>query len=57
MRLTYFFKVHLVIFERERQSEPGRGREKGREWIPSRLYTVSTEPGAGLKLTNHEIMI
>ena len=43
----------------------GRGREQGREReresqaeriprIPSRLCAVSTEPDAGLKLTNHE---
>ena len=34
----------------------GRGRERGRERIPSRLHTVSTEPDVGLDLTNHEIM-
>ena len=34
----------------------GRGREKGREKIPSRLCTVSAEPEAELKLTNREIM-
>ena len=27
-----------------------------RERIPSRLRTVSTEPGMGLELTDHEIM-
>ena len=30
--------------------------EKEREKIPSRLFTVSTKPNAGLKPTNHEIM-
>ena len=34
----------------------GRGRERGRERIPSRLLTVSAEPDAGLQLTNREIM-
>ena len=35
-----------------------KGRaERGRERIPIRLCTVSTEPDAGLKLTNHEIMM
>ena len=33
-----------------------RERERGRERIPSRLYTVSVEPDAGLELTNCEIM-
>ena len=36
----YFFK--FIYFERDRDRE--RGRERGRERIPSRLYTVSTEP-------------
>ena len=31
-------------------------REKERQRIPSRLYTVSTEPNAGLDPTNYEIM-
>ena len=34
----------------------GRDREGGRERIPSRLHTASTEPNVGLKLTNREIM-
>ena len=34
----------------------GRSRERGKERIPSRLHTVSTEPDVGLELTNHEIM-
>ena len=34
----------------------GRGRETGRERIPSRLHAVSTEPEAGLELMNHEIV-
>ena len=33
-----------------------RERKKKRKRIPSRLYTVSREPEAGLKLTDHEIM-
>ena len=36
--------------------EYGRGRERGRERIPSKLCTVSTEPSEGLYITNHEIM-
>ena len=34
----------------------GAEREGERERIPSRLHTDSTEPEAGLELTNHEIM-
>ena len=52
--------LSLFIFERkrkrERESKQRRDREKGRESIPSRLHTVSTEPSAGLELTNHKIM-
>ena len=36
--------------------ELGRGRQRGRERIPSRFYTVSREPDAGLELTICEIM-
>ena len=32
------------------------GRERGRERIPGRLCTVSTEPDVGLEFMNHEIM-
>ena len=34
----------------------GRGRETGKERIPSKFHTVNTEPDAGLTLTNLEIM-
>ena len=34
-----------------REHELGRGRERGRERIPSRLRAVSTEPNTGLTLT------
>ena len=36
--------------------EQGRGRETGRDRIPSRLLSVNAERDAGLNLTNHEIM-
>ena len=42
--------------EHTHASREGTERERGRERIPSRLYTVSTEQDAGLDLTNHEIM-
>ena len=38
------------------EREQGRGREKGRERIQSRLHAVGAEPDAGLELTNHKIM-
>ena len=46
----------LFLREGERKREQGRGRERRRERIPSRLHAVSTEPDAGLKLTHSEIM-
>ena len=45
-----FFEVYLFTLERQRQSEWGRGRERGRKRIPSRSCTVSTEPNVGLSL-------
>ena len=53
--LGNFFNVYLFL--RESESKHGRGRERGRERIPSRLCTVSSEPDVGLKLINYEIMI
>ena len=51
-----FLKILLSLFIlRDRHSTSG-GKEKGRERIPSRLHIVSTEPDAGLELTNREIM-
>ena len=38
------------------ECEQGRGRETGRDRIPSRLRTISAVPDAGLQLTNHETM-
>ena len=37
--------------------ELGRGRQRGRERIPNRLHTVSSEPDMGLDPLYHEIMI
>ena len=46
--------------EREREqtcrSRGGTERERGRQRIPSRFYTVSVEPDKGLDPMNHEIM-
>ena len=41
---------------REGEREQGRGRERGREKMPNKLGTVSTEPDMGLDLTKHGIM-
>ena len=50
----YFILIFLVFiyFERERV---GRGAERGRQRIASRLCAVSAEPNAGLSPTNCEI--
>ena len=48
--------VHLFLREGERESKRETGRERGQERIPSGLFTVSTEPSVGLKLTNCESM-
>ena len=60
---TFFVKFIDLFWERERErereSEPewGRGEtEREREKIPSRLYTVSTQPDTGLELTNCEMV-
>ena len=34
----------------------GRGVEKRRDRIPSRLLAIHTEPGAGLELLNPEML-
>ena len=36
--------------------EQRKGRERGRERIPSRLLAVCAEPNPGLDLTNPEVM-
>ena len=38
--------------ERAHTHKQGRVRERGRERVPSRLRIVSTQPDAGLELTN-----
>ena len=49
----FFFLSLFIYFEKER--ELGRGRERGRERIQSRLHAVSAEPGARLELMNREM--
>ena len=55
---TYFFsKVYLFVLRETETVGVGEGqRERGRERIPSRLHTTSTEPDVGFELTNREIM-
>ena len=48
--------MFIYLFLSEKESKQGKGRERGRERIPSRLHAVSTEPDAGLKLMNCEII-
>ena len=45
----------FLYFERERQSTSWRGSERRRDRVPRRLRSISTEPDAGLELTNGEI--
>ena len=52
MLTFFFFYVYLCV----REKESKRGRDRGRQRIPCRLCTISTEPGAGLKSTNHELV-
>ena len=42
-KFIYLFCVCERERERERESFYGRGRERGRERIPSRPFTISTE--------------
>ena len=53
-----FLLMFIYLFgERESMCKQGRGRERwDRDTIPGRFCTVSTEPSAGLDVTNHEIM-
>ena len=58
-----FFLVYLFILrdrgvrgKRERESREGAEREGERESQAGSWLAVSTEPDAGLKLRNHEIM-
>ena len=56
-----FFKSLFIYFEREKGREREcmhewmRGKETGRERIPSRLHAVSTGPSMGLDPPNYEI--
>ena len=50
--------MHLkhFIFERVREHEQGKGRERGRQRGPSRIRAVSAEPDEELELKNRDIM-
>ena len=53
-----FFLMFLFLKEKDRV-QVGRGREREGDTeseVGSKLRAVSTEPYAGLELTNHEIM-
>ena len=47
--LCFVVFLRVIYFQRGGR-EWGKGRERGRQRIPSRLCTVSTEPDAGLGL-------
>ena len=55
--LSFFFFNFLSLFILRKRMRRVRAERGGRERIPSRLHTVSTEPNAGLELTNREIMM
>ena len=55
----FFFNVYFYFWDRERQSMNGGGSEREGDTeseIGSRLWVVSTEPNAGLELTDRETM-
>ena len=57
----FFCNVFIYFWDRERQSmsRGGAGREREEDTEPevgSRLWAVSTEPDAGLELTDYEII-
>ena len=60
--MMFFFFYVYSFFEREREHKLGRNswggadREGDRIQTGSRLSAVSTEPDAGLELTNREIV-
>ena len=55
--LLLFFNVYLFLREKETEHKKGRDREGDTEpEAGSRLRAVSTEPDAGLEITNREIM-
>ena len=57
LKKNYFLNAYLFLRERQSESRGGAEREGDTESeAGSRLRAVSTEPDAGLKPTNHEIM-
>ena len=48
--------MFIYLFLRETEHEQGRGKQRERESIPSKLLTVSTEPGVGLDPVNPEMV-
>ena len=57
-RFLFFliFNVSLFLREAETEHEWGKGRERGRHRIQSRLQALSCQPSLGLEPTNRDIM-
>ena len=56
---SFFFFFNVYLFLRERQNVSWEGAEKEGDTeskAGSKLQAVSTEPDAGLELTNYEIL-
>ena len=52
MKIFFGWLFFVIYFGRDKEGQ----RKRGRETIPSRLHTVSTEPEVGHELTKLEIM-
>ena len=55
----FYFLMFIYFWDRERQSMSGEGTEREEDTeseTGSRLWAVSTEPDAGLEITDREIM-
>ena len=57
LSLLIYLKFIYLFWERRRQRQWRKGRERGRERLPSRLHAVGAEPDMGLepvKLCDHD---
>ena len=56
VKMSMLIKKNFFLMFILRETERMQAGKERRERIPSKLHAVSTEPNAGLKLTNHEII-